>query len=303
MDEQAFKQAAEAEAVAKANIPWVAVRHVWKAGEPYYFNVQTGEQSTTPPAGMPPLQRSRIAMYARAIGKPQCCYAKNCTRRNPVHFAEQDHPLDHRMILISEHLRQHLMTSPAEQQRQPAAAAAAVPAAPSVAAAVPAAAACVVAAVAGKKRAAPDAEDAGHAAKRKPTAKQQAKEDERAAREAKKAIGDGIKQGLRLPAAPGSLTFTLRPAVVDLVFQDAIGGAGGGGRHTLKQAELVRVFGTTKIEKGGSRDERCDSMSKPRPVWPASAAQAVDWPRLAEARGSLRHGLALKEASKVCATL
>ena len=250
-EEQAFKQAAEAEAERAANaqppqLGWVAVRHVWKAGEPYYYNVQTGERNITPPPGMPPLQRSRIAMYARAIGKPQCSYAKSCTRRNPVHFVEQDHPFDHRMILISEHLRGAAAARPEMQQPQDAAAAA-----PAVAAA------------AGKKRAAPDAEDVGHAAKRKvPTAKQQAKEDERAAREAKKAIGDGIKQGLRLPAAPGSLTFTLRPAVVELIFKDAIGGAGGGGRHALKKAELVRVFGTTKIEKGGSRDERCDSMSK-----------------------------------------
>eukprot|EP00964_Phaeocystis_antarctica_P062673 scaffold37565_cov74-Phaeocystis_antarctica.AAC.2 len=38
-------------------------------------------------------------------------------------------------------------------------------------------------------------------------------------------------------------------------------------------------------------------MRKPRPIWPASAAQAADWPRLAEAQGSLRHGLSLKGAS------
>ena len=39
------------------------------------------------------------------------------------------------------------------------------------------------------------------------------------------------------------------------------------------------------------------AMCKTRPIWPASAAQAADWPRLAEARGSLRHDLALKGAS------
>ena len=38
-------------------------------------------------------------------------------------------------------------------------------------------------------------------------------------------------------------------------------------------------------------------MSKPRPLWPTRAAQAADWPRLAKARGSLRHGLALRAAS------
>ena len=36
---------------------------------------------------------------------------------------------------------------------------------------------------------------------------------------------------------------------------------------------------------------------KSRPVWPASTAQAADRPRLAEARGSLVHNLALKEGS------
>eukprot|EP00964_Phaeocystis_antarctica_P105399 scaffold70427_cov57-Phaeocystis_antarctica.AAC.2 len=39
------------------------------------------------------------------------------------------------------------------------------------------------------------------------------------------------------------------------------------------------------------------TMWKTRPIWPASAAQAADWPRLAEARGSLRHDLALEGAS------
>ena len=34
-----------------------------------------------------------------------------------------------------------------------------------------------------------------------------------------------------------------------------------------------------------------------RPTLPASAAQAADWPRLAEAPGSLRRALALTEAS------
>ena len=38
-------------------------------------------------------------------------------------------------------------------------------------------------------------------------------------------------------------------------------------------------------------------MWKTRPIWPASAAQAADWPRLAEAQGSLTQDLALTEAS------
>ena len=39
------------------------------------------------------------------------------------------------------------------------------------------------------------------------------------------------------------------------------------------------------------------ALSESRPVGPASAAQAADWPRLAGARGSLELGVALKEAS------
>ena len=38
------------------------------------------------------------------------------------------------------------------------------------------------------------------------------------------------------------------------------------------------------------------AMSKAWPAWTASAARAADWPRLAEAPGSLEHTLALKEA-------
>ena len=283
-----FEEAAEAEAtrLAGSGATWVPVRHVWKAGKPYYLNVQDGSKSMKPPAGMPPVQPlSSVARYGRAVGKPQCPYGTNCTRRNPQHFTEQDHPLFHPMVLISDHLQDHL---PAYHQleQQPRAAAALAHSAPSAAWAASASAAAAASAhsaasaasaasssaaaapaaaaapSAGKKRAAPDAENAGQqaATKRKvPTAKQQAKEDERAAREAKKAIGDGIKQGLRLPAQRGSLHFSgLRPEVVDLIFKDAIEGAGGGGHHSLTKAELVTIFGTTKIEKGGSRDERYD---------------------------------------------
>ena len=42
---------------------------------------------------------------------------------------------------------------------------------------------------------------------------------------------------------------------------------------------------------------RWAATSKLSPVWPASAARATDWPRLAAARGGLRHDLALTEAS------
>ena len=39
-------------------------------------------------------------------------------------------------------------------------------------------------------------------------------------------------------------------------------------------------------------------MRKTRPVWPVRAAQAADWLSLAEAPGSLRPDLALREASE-----
>ena len=41
---------------------------------------------------------------------------------------------------------------------------------------------------------------------------------------------------------------------------------------------------------------RAAEAQKPRPVWPASATQTVDWPRLIGAWGSMRHALALREA-------
>ena len=42
--------------------------------------------------------------------------------------------------------------------------------------------------------------------------------------------------------------------------------------------------------------------ARPRPVWPAGAARAADWPRLAEAWGSLVRDLALTEASGASAS-
>ncbi len=41
----------------------------------------------------------------------------------------------------------------------------------------------------------------------------------------------------------------------------------------------------------------CGPVSTPQLVWPASAANAAGWPRLAVARGSLRRDLALRGAS------
>ncbi|EOD37926.1 hypothetical protein EMIHUDRAFT_454745 [Emiliania huxleyi CCMP1516] len=88
-------------------------------------------------------------------------------------------------------------------------------------------------------------------------AKQAAKLDEKEARERRKAIGDAIKEGMRLPAEPGTLTFRgVRPAVMDLIFQGALPSAAASASVQLTQPQLVAVFGTTKIEKGGSRDAR-----------------------------------------------
>ena len=42
---------------------------------------------------------------------------------------------------------------------------------------------------------------------------------------------------------------------------------------------------------------RAQVESEAWPVWPASAAQVAEWPRLAEAHGSLGHDLAPREAS------
>jgi len=89
-------------------------------------------------------------------------------------------------------------------------------------------------------------------------AKQTAKQDEREARETTKAIGDAIKEGMRLPAEPGSLVFrNVRPPVFSLMFADHAGvGGTAAAAFPLTQRQLVAIFGTTKIEKGGSRDHR-----------------------------------------------
>ena len=54
------------------------------------------------------------------------------------------------------------------------------------------------------------------------------------------------------------------------------------------------VVGTWEREVAehiGKGMTQAGSMSRPRPVWPSSAASAADWPRLAEARASLRRHL------------
>ena len=60
---------------------------------------------------------------------------------------------------------------------------------------------------------------------------------------------------------------------------------------------------TKTFAEGLSGFRRMDALrwrlrSRRRPAWPASAAQAADWPRLAEARGSLKQDLTLIEAPR-----
>ena len=42
--------------------------------------------------------RERKATYGRAPGKPACSFGKGCYRKNPKHFAEEDHPDGHPLI-------------------------------------------------------------------------------------------------------------------------------------------------------------------------------------------------------------
>eukprot|EP00964_Phaeocystis_antarctica_P050640 scaffold29486_cov48-Phaeocystis_antarctica.AAC.2 len=60
-------------------------------------------------------------------------------------------------------------------------------------------------------------------------------------------------------------------------------------------ASLQQEFEADYARRISQQERRC-AMSKAGPAWTASAARAADWPRLAEAPGSLEHELALKEA-------
>ena len=60
-------------------------------------------------------------------------------------------------------------------------------------------------------------------------------------------------------------------------------------------ALLQQEFEVDYARRISQQERRC-AMSKAGPAWTASVARAADWPRLAEAPGSLEHTLALKEA-------
>eukprot|EP00964_Phaeocystis_antarctica_P082759 scaffold51973_cov69-Phaeocystis_antarctica.AAC.2 len=65
--------------------------------------------------------------------------------------------------------------------------------------------------------------------------------------------------------------------------------AAPGGRAVARGARGARA--RSRSSRGGAVGAL--AMSKPKPIWPASAAIKADWPRLAYGWGSLRHDLAL----------
>ena len=70
-----------------------------------------------------------------------------------------------------------------------------------------------------------------------------------------------------------------------------------GGAEAARADHISKVRGAPAVQgtAGAASDifSRPLPMSKPRPVWPASAAQPADWPRPARAWATLRHHLAL----------
>ena len=67
--------------------------------------------------------------------------------------------------------------------------------------------------------------------------------------------------------------------------------------HPYLRTNLNCGLTSLSVKPPENSGSRYGAMWKTRPIWPASAAQAADWPRLAEAQGSLRHDLALEGAS------
>lgn len=123
--------------------------------------------STSRPRGMSsPIQSSAVA------AKPACKYGAQCYRRhNPVHTAEYSHPIPPQLGLDVTNL-------PTSAKKRPA------PQDPAYDSSLP-------------KAAKPEGRAAKPADR---AAKQAAKLDEKEARERRKAIGDAIKEGMRLPA-------------------------------------------------------------------------------------------------------
>eukprot|EP00964_Phaeocystis_antarctica_P151694 scaffold119355_cov36-Phaeocystis_antarctica.AAC.1 len=78
--------------------------------------------------------------------------------------------------------------------------------------------------------------------------------------------------------------------------------AGQQSRRSANSAEKIMMHPASMKNHG------CAVSAKTRPVWPASADHAAEWPRLAEAGSSLRDGLARKAAlesqlAETCAVL
>ena len=62
-----------------------------------------------------------------------------------------------------------------------------------------------------------------------------------------------------------------------------------------RKLSLAEQIAATRAKQAAATAEL--ARSKTRPVWPASVDQAAEWPRLADASGRLRHGLALRAVS------
>eukprot|EP00964_Phaeocystis_antarctica_P118911 scaffold82639_cov58-Phaeocystis_antarctica.AAC.3 len=99
--------------------------------------------------------------------------------------------------------------------------------------------------------------------------------------------------------ATRAAAFGLRPDQGGVLIVEAVPSAGQVLGPPLKSALPITPNACHHVVTISSeRRASYSALSKSRPVWPASATQAADWPRLAGARGSLRHALALKGAQE-----
>ena len=224
------------------------------------------------------IQYFNMCLHARAAGRPPCAYGDTCYRKNPQHFVEFDHPGTHPLLAMdaavavppslavqsagganSKRDRDEVDKGdgPAAKQPKPPQDAQAKAAAAQTKAEVKAAAAAEKA--------------AEKAAKERARAKAKAaKAADKEARILTKAVGDAIKEGLRVPAARaacggpdgrGTLTFArVAKGTYDAFGERALGMASSQ-PFELDHEELVDVFGVTKVQKGGSRDERYDCVA------------------------------------------